>query len=120
MTTGPVVGPFDNLIIIGNATYTLSAQGGAFTNPPVSAGGDNRKVLSFTSSSAVTVTVPPGLTMGFYCDLIESGTGTVTVVAGSGVTIHSFSGSLAMAGRYATARLYSTDQDIYVLSGTGL
>src|SRR5215472_14075729 len=110
MAQGAVVGPFDNLIIVNAATYTLSAQGGAFTNPPTSAGGDNRKVLSFTSSSAVTVTVAVGLTEGFFCDIIQSGTGTVTVSAASGVTIHSFSGSLAMIGRYSAARLYSTDQ----------
>jgi hypothetical protein len=120
MTTGPVVGPFDNLTIVGATAYTLSSSGSAFTNPPTSGGGDNNKTLSFTAATAITVTVPAGLTMGFRCNLIESGLGTVTVVAGSGVTIHSFSGSLAMIGRYSVATLWSTDQDTYVLSGAGL
>ncbi len=120
MTQGAVVGPFDNLTIVNATTYTLSSSGSAFTNPPTSGGGDNRKVLSFTSSSAVTVSVPPGLTQGFACDIIQAGTGTVTIAAISPVVIHAFSGSLAMIGRYSVARLYSTDQDVYVLSGAGL
>lgn len=78
--------------------------------------GDNGKVLEFTASSAVAVTTPSGLG-AFVCQLIQSGTGTVSVSAGSGVTLNSFQSLTSLAGQHAAANLVATSADVYNLSG---
>lgn len=52
---------------------------------------DSRAVIVVNSSSAVNITVPNTLSTGFFCQIIQKGTGQVTVV-GSGTTINSASG----------------------------
>lgn len=51
---------------------------------------DNNKLFFINSASAVTVTVP-SLAIGFTCQLIQTGAGTITL-AGSGTTLNSASG----------------------------
>ncbi len=51
---------------------------------------DNNKLFFINSASTVTVTVPT-LPIGFSCQLIQTGAGTVTF-AGSGTTLNSASG----------------------------
>jgi hypothetical protein len=51
---------------------------------------DNNKLFFISSASTVTVTVPT-LPIGFSCQLIQTGTGTITF-AGSGTTLNSASG----------------------------
>lgn len=117
MTTGPVVGPFDKLIIVNATAYTLSSQGESYTNPPTGAGSDDGKTLSFGASTLTTITLPPGLTMGFKCELYTQGTGGYTVKAATGVTVNGVSaGAGSSVGRYAMQRLQSVDQDVYVLT----
>lgn len=55
------------------------------------AAADNNKLFFISSASAVTVTVPT-LPIGFSCQLIQTGAGTVTFAAGSGITLNSASG----------------------------
>ena len=64
---------------------------------------DNNTLIKFTSSSAVTVTVPNSLAVGFHCAILQAGTGTVTIVAGSGATLNNVDGDLSLAARYAIA-----------------
>ena len=52
---------------------------------------DNNKVFLITSASAVTVTVPNTLPVGFSCQIIQGGVGTITM-AGSSVTLNSSNG----------------------------
>ena len=52
---------------------------------------DNNKVFLNTSASAVTVTVPNTLPVGFSCQIIQGGVGTITM-AGSSVTLNSSNG----------------------------
>jgi hypothetical protein len=68
-------------LIIDNsksASFTLAAA-------------DNNKVFLITSASAVTVTVPSTLPVGFSCQIIQGGAGTLSF-AGSGVTLNSANG----------------------------
>lgn len=51
---------------------------------------DNNKLFFINSSSAVTVTVP-SLPIGFSCQLIQTGAGTITFAA-SGTTLNSANG----------------------------
>jgi hypothetical protein len=55
------------------------------------AASDNNKLFFISSASTVTVTVPT-LPIGFSCQLIQTGTGTITFAAGSGTTLNSASG----------------------------
>jgi len=52
---------------------------------------DNNKVFLITSASNCTVTVPSSLPVGFSCQLIQGGLGTITVT-GSSVTLNSSNG----------------------------
>ena len=52
---------------------------------------DNNKVFLITSASAVTITVPASLPVGFSCQVIQGGAGTLSF-AGSGVTLNSANG----------------------------
>jgi hypothetical protein len=52
---------------------------------------DNNKVFLITSASNCTVTVPSSLPVGFSCQLIQGGVGTITVT-GSSVTLNSSNG----------------------------
>jgi hypothetical protein len=64
---------------IKQGDYTLTAN-------------DSKGVVIMDSNDPVTVTVPATLTAGFFCQIIQKGTGKVTVVRASGVTINSANG----------------------------
>jgi hypothetical protein len=66
-----------------NAGFTLAAA-------------DNNKVFLITSASAITVTVPSTLPIGFSCQIIQGGAGAITI-AGSGVTLNSSNGFVTRA-----------------------
>lgn len=79
--------------------------------------GDRSKILVFTSSSAVTVNVPTGLTGVFDVMLVQSGTGQLTITPASGVTINSPLSATKTAYRYAVATLLPISTDTFLLSG---
>lgn len=53
---------------------------------------DNNKIFLITTSSALTITVPNSLPVGFSCQVIQGGTGQITFVQGTGVTLSSANG----------------------------
>lgn len=53
---------------------------------------DNNKIFLITTSSALTVTVPNTLPIGFSCQFIQGGTGQITIAAGASVTLNSANG----------------------------
>lgn len=69
---------------------------------------DAGKLVRFTSSSAVTVTPATGIVSGFHCVLAQSGTGLVSVIAGSGDTINAVTTAIAMGGQFTTGYLVKT------------
>lgn len=79
--------------------------------------GDAGKMISTTNSSAVTITVQ-GLTAGQRVDWIQNGTGQITFVAGSGVTLNGGGGRLKSRERYAAGSLICTATNTYVLTGS--
>jgi hypothetical protein len=84
----------------------LTSEDSASTAYTVVAG-DNGKKKRFTSSSATTVTFNTGLgSIGL--SIVRAGTGTVTLVAGSGVTLNSRAGSLAIPSQWSHAVVTAT------------
>lgn len=89
---------------IAGATYTLSDN-------------DRSRILRFTSSSNVAITVPPGLSANFDCMVVQAGTGQLIFSAGSGVVINSALSATRTAYRYAVATLIPLGGNAYILSG---
>lgn len=76
---------------------------------------DNGKVVVMNSSTAVNLTVPAGLALGFNCSVIQIGTGQVTLVASS-VTLNSSSG-LKIAAQHGAVSLLSYSSNVFNVSG---
>jgi hypothetical protein len=85
-------------------TYTLAST-------------DNGNVVTLSNASAITLTVPSGLGAGFGCEIIQLGAGVVTVSAGGGVTVNSYSSLFKTAGQHAAATLIAYAADTFNLSG---
>jgi hypothetical protein len=86
-----------------STTYSLSAA-------------DNNKIIRFTSGSAITLTVPTGLPIGFSCMVMQGGAGQATFTA-SGTTISNRNGYTKTAGQYAVASIVSISSNAFVTSG---
>lgn len=83
-------------------TYTLTAA-------------DSGKIITFNSSSAITLTVP-SLSVGFNCMVVQKGTGQVTLSA-SGVTISNRYGYTKTAGQFSMFTLVCIASNVYISSG---
>lgn len=76
---------------------------------------DNGKIILANSASALTLTVPTGLNVGFSCMIIQIGVGQVTIAA-SGVTLNATNG-LKIGGQYGIANVVSYQSNVYAVSG---
>jgi hypothetical protein len=77
---------------------------------------DNNKLFFISSASTVTVTVPT-LPIGFSCQLIQTGTGTITF-AGSGTTLNSASGLSTRATNSVIGLVMNSTTTGYVFGDT--
>lgn len=81
---------------------------------------DAGQVVTLDNASAISVTVPLHATtaypIGTRIDLLQLGTGQVTVVPSGGVTIRTASG-LKFYGQYAGATLLKLATDTWIISG---
>jgi hypothetical protein len=77
--------------------------------------------VEFTSGSAITVTVPPNSSVvfpvGTIIELLQYGTGVITVAAGAGVTIHSANNLLSARTQYSVLSLRKRATNEWVLAG---
>lgn len=78
--------------------------------------GDNGKVLKFTNGSAITVTLPSGLGLGFNCSVIQYGAGQITFSTSSS-TLYNRQSHTKTAGQYAVTGLISCVADVFILAG---
>lgn len=82
---------------------------------------DLSKKLHFNSTSNLTCTIPPDADMtanvGIEFTVVRINTGTVTFVAGSGVTINSVDSAKAVSGRYGGVIAYKTAANTWTLIG---
>lgn len=82
---------------------------------------DAGKTITFDSSSTSNVTIPPNSSkafpLGTRFDVLRMGTGAVTFVQGSGVTILSKNSNKSIASRWSGATIVKTDTNTWVLVG---
>ena len=78
--------------------------------------GDNEAIFTFNSSSAITLTIPSGLPVGYNVSIYQTGTGKITVV-GSGTSIKNRLSRFRTAGKDAGVGIVSTTSDVYHLTG---
>lgn len=103
-------GNLAKIVTIEDPTYTLSDA-------------DCGKVLRFTSSSAITLTLPAAITLGFNCVCEQFGTGQITRALGAGATCNNRQGHTKTAGQYAcisfivTSNNASNTAGVYNLTG---
>lgn len=83
---------------------------------------DAGKIVTLSNTAAVTLTVPPNSSVAFpigtRIDLLQVNTGQVSVVAGSGVSVQSFSSNLKILGQFAGATLLKRSTDLWALIGS--
>lgn len=100
------------------AVITASVQTTPYTLTLTDAG----RLIEMSSGSATTLTVPPNSTAAFPVGTVievgRLGTGSVTLVAGVGVTLRVPAGTtLALRAQYSTAGLRKRAADEWVVSG---
>ena len=82
---------------------------------------DAGKMLLFTSSSSITLTIPTNASVGFVIgqtfSVVQDGTGVVTVAGDTGVTLTSRGSRTKTNGQYAEALLTKVGTDEWLLSG---
>ena len=78
---------------------------------------DNGMVVTLTNASPITLTINSGLTAGFNCMIVQNGAGTVTIAAGSGVTILNRSNYNKTGGQYAVVTIVSTATNTFITGG---
>lgn len=83
-----------NLTIVANAstTYTFSAT-------------DNSRVLRLGNASAITVTLPNSLFVGFNVTVFQTGAGNITFSNATGANLFNRSGHTKAAGQWAMVTL---------------
>jgi len=94
-------------------TETFNAQTGTSYTLVAS---DNGKTVTLSNAAAITLTVPAGLGAGFYCNLIQTGAGQVTIAA-DGVTLNSYGGALKIVGQHGSASLVATAANVFNVAG---
>jgi hypothetical protein len=81
---------------------------------------DASKAVEVTSASSTTVTVPPNSSVAFpvgtIIEVVRLGTGSVTLLAGSGVTLNTAS-SLICRVQYSVLTLRKRASDTWLVAG---
>ena len=81
---------------------------------------DTGKLITLTSSSDITLTIPTNASVAFpigtQIDLVQNGDGAVTF-AGAGVTINSKGGNKTIADKFVGVALIKTDTNTWLLVG---
>ena len=89
---------------VSGTSYTLSEA-------------NRSKIGRFTNSSAISLTVPAGLSANFDCMILQLGTGQITFNAGVGVTLRSGTSAFKTAYRYAAVSIICIGTDEFLISG---
>ena len=105
-------GNFDGTSISGFDATINDQTGTAYTL----LASDNGKVVVLDNGSAVTVTVPSGLGVGFNCSFVQKGAGQVTFSASS-TTINNRQSHTKINGQYGVASIVAYVADTFVLAG---
>jgi hypothetical protein len=99
------------------ANHTLSINEQSGTSYTLVANDALTKVVKFTNSSAVTVTVPPSIfSVGQQINIAQYGEGKVTVVGGSGITVNA-NPSLSLRAQYSVGTIICIDSTNFIFFG---
>lgn len=106
---------------VSGTSCTLSTGSGGCSGNST---GDCGTFLTFTASSAVTVTLPNSLPVGCQVALEQNGSGQVTLSAGSGATLNSAHSYVATAAQYSVIGVTVNANSggsaaVYILTGDG-
>lgn len=104
--------------IITQLQITPNPQTGTAYTPSLN---DANQTVTLNNASAITFTIPlnasVALPIGTKIYLIQLGAGQVTVAAAGGVTLHSYTSLVKLAGQYADGKLEKIATDTWILSG---
>ncbi len=78
---------------------------------------DNGNILTFNSSTDITLTIPAGLDIGFNVSIYQIGAGKVTISGAGGVTIRNRLNRFRTAGLDAGAGIVCTANNIFHVTG---
>jgi hypothetical protein len=104
-----------------NSKYAFVTESG--TSRTLVASTDVTNTINFTSSSAITLTVPndsadgANWAVGTFVDIFQYGAGQITVTPASGVTIRSTDSQLKSRVRYSTMTLIKLANNEWLLVG---
>lgn len=105
-----------SVFVSGSSIYGQVAELTSSTSNYTLLTQDSGKFLHMSSSSAMNLTVPSGLPVGFTVSFCQNGSGQITVVA-SGVTIKNRQSHTKTAGDGAVASLICTGSNGFILTG---
>ena len=96
----------------GGGAYTINNK----TADYIVASGDLGEVI--TVDGTYTVTIPAtGISAGFYCTVVNLGTGIVTIAAASGAYLYNRKHHFRLNGKGTSARIVCYAEDYYSLEG---
>ncbi len=102
----------------GGAIKNFVAEVVIYTGTSLSISASHRgRLLSTTSTGAVTVTLPASLGAGFPVTVVQKGAGQITFAAGSGTTLNNRQSQTKAAGQYAICTIVSDAADSWILAG---
>jgi hypothetical protein len=93
------------------SSSALNTQTGSYTI----LSSDNGRIIIVNSATAVNITVPSGLAVGFNCMVVQIGAGQVTMVA-SGTTLNSASG-LKISAQHGALSIISYSSNVFNVAG---
>lgn len=120
----PTAAPYMNNLVVASTAHVYSTV----TTLPENYHAENYTLaltdaghmVAMDNVAARTITIPPFSTTPFRTNtrinLVQLGTGAVTLVAGAGVTIFAPNGDLTLGGRYNTCTLWNHSQNVWVLT----
>lgn len=108
-STGAIAGFYTTFNSQSGTTYTVQTS-------------DAGKSIPFTNGSAVTVTLPNSMPVGFYIEGLQLGAGKVTFSAASGATLQNRQTQYSIGGQYGGVSLRVTANSsgnaaVWVLTG---
>lgn len=122
--------PYDDAIDITDLTPKPGPgwlhDGTAFAPPPDPPAPDPNAISpsddgtnkAIDRETTTTITVPTGLGPSFFCRIVQTGIGIVTLAPAPGVQLHSESGSFTSAGQWAAMTLTAVGGDVLVVGGS--
>jgi hypothetical protein len=78
---------------------------------------DNGASIVSTAASAITLTIPTGLAIGFNCTVVQKGAGQVTIGSGTGVTAYAPDGAKSAKQWAMMSALNTGTANEYVIGG---